>query len=112
MRDRHRLVLVGYALLRMAEKPMHGWELIGLLRDASVEADASVVYRTLRSMEGDELVRSTWEDSPTGPRRRVYVITDRGRESLRVLVDEVRDARTMLDRFLEAASPRELGRVG
>ena len=38
----------------------------------------STLYRTLRQMEKDGFLESTWEPGPTGPARRVYTITDAG----------------------------------
>ena len=42
----------------------------------------STLYRTLRQMEKDGFLESTWEPGPTGPARRVYTITDAGHDWL------------------------------
>jgi DNA-binding PadR family transcriptional regulator len=44
----------------------------------------SVVYRTLREMEGLEWIQSDWEtDQTQGPPRRTYRLTVQGEEALR-----------------------------
>src|SRR3712207_8951967 len=40
------------------------------------------LYRTLRQMEKEGIVESTWETSRGGPARRMYSITDAGRAYL------------------------------
>lgn len=46
------------------------------------EIDAAVVYRTLRTLEDAGCVTSAWQPGAGGPQRRMYQITDVGREHL------------------------------
>ena len=39
----------------------------------------TTLYRTLRQLEKDGLVRSAWEAQARGPARRVYTLTESGR---------------------------------
>ena len=39
----------------------------------------STLYRTLRQLEKDGMLQSSWEPGPTGPARRVYCLTEVGR---------------------------------
>jgi DNA-binding PadR family transcriptional regulator len=72
------------------------------MADAADEctADPGFLYRTLRGFEDEGLVRSSWDTGGTGPARRVYVITDVGREFLHVWAVHLRRVRDRLDRFL------------
>jgi poly-beta-hydroxybutyrate-responsive repressor len=63
-------------------------------------ADPGMLYRTLRQFEEDELVTSSWDTEGHGPARRIYQITDAGREYLEWWVADVRKTRTRLERFL------------
>ena len=45
-------------------------------------SDPGGLYRALRSLEKEKLVRSVWEPSETGPDRRTYEITRAGMEEL------------------------------
>ncbi len=51
------------------------------LTDAQIEGAA--LYRTLRTLEGNGYVTSSWEVEDTGPARRVYSLTKNGIEHLR-----------------------------
>ena len=84
-------------LLLLAEGPSHGYELLEQVRRLGIQgAEPGGLYRYLRSMEKDELVRSWWEPSQAGPARRTYVLTDAGHGALRASVDALRDVRRLL----------------
>lgn len=51
------------------------------LTDAQIER--AVLYRTLRQLEANGYVRSSWEVSEPGPARRVYSLTKDGLQHLR-----------------------------
>lgn len=46
------------------------------------ELNTSTLYRTLRKMEKENLVTSMWEKGGPGPKRRVYEITENGKNEL------------------------------
>ena len=58
------------------------------------------LYRALRRLEEEGLVRSEWDADAPGPARRVYELTDAGRELLAQWVDALARARDRIDRFL------------
>ena len=59
----------------------------------------STLYRTLRQMEKDGFLESTWEPGPTGPARRVYTITDAGHAWLDSSAAMLNAYRETIDRF-------------
>lgn len=70
-------------LLLLAEGTSHGYELLDQLNDLGFDqADPGGLYRCLRAMDEEGLVRSSWEPSTSGPARRTYELTDDGREWL------------------------------
>jgi len=72
-------------LLLIAEaKGLYGYELSQALTELGldVSVEGGRLYRALRHLEREELVESKWELQDTGPARRVYSITTRGRHSL------------------------------
>jgi PadR family transcriptional regulator, regulatory protein PadR len=89
-------------LLQLLKKPAHGYELMEALGAAADEPvpDPGTLYRTLRSLEEDGLVRSAWETGDSGPARRVYELTDQGIEYLHAWAASIRGTRAQLDRFL------------
>ena len=67
-------------LLVLGEAPAHGYDIPALLGPLGLGGtDRGFVYRTLRAMEGDGLVASSWDPSPAGPARRTYSPTAAGR---------------------------------
>ena len=70
-------------LLLLREEPAHGYELIERVGALGVDsADAGGIYRALRRLEEEGLVKSAWEHSAVGPQRRIYQITREGMSEL------------------------------
>jgi DNA-binding PadR family transcriptional regulator len=89
-------------LLLLMEQPDHGYELAVRLRPMhDGEGDPGSVYRALRGLERQGLVRSEWNPSDVGPARRTYYITDDGVAGLDDLADGLRTTRAAVQVFLE-----------
>jgi PadR family transcriptional regulator PadR len=72
-------------LLLLGEGTSHGYELLDQVAALGLDhADPGGLYRCLRAMDEEGLVRSVWQPSTTGPARRTYALTDEGREWLHV----------------------------
>jgi len=72
-------------LLGLNTKPSYGYELISNVQAYGfIEGDAppGMIYRHLRQMEEDNLVQSEWETKEAGAAKRIYTLTDEGREVL------------------------------
>ncbi len=71
--------LVPVILLTLREWNSYGYELMERAAAFGFEAmNPGTLYRTLRQMEKEGIVESTWETSKGGPARRMYSITDAG----------------------------------
>src|SRR5918912_997109 len=89
-------------LLLLAESPAHGYELIDRLRPFGFEmGDPASVYKSLRQMEAEGLVTSSWELSSRGPARRVYALSSDGRDLLEAWARPLEANRAILAVFLE-----------
>jgi len=98
-------------LLVLGEEPTHGYDLPGLLDPLGLgEVDRGFVYRTLRAMEGEGLVASAWDPSPTGPARRTYTVTPAGKAWAGVASGTLREADRHMATWL--ARYRALRRAG
>ena len=76
---RPRNWLVPVILLTLREWNSYGYELMERAAAFGFEAmNPGTLYRTLRQMEKEGVVESTWETSKGGPARRMYSITDAG----------------------------------
>ena len=70
-------------LLLLKESPAHGYDLLERLKAFGFPgSDPGNLYRMLRGLEAEGLVRSAWEPSVAGPQRRSYEITRAGSEAL------------------------------
>jgi len=70
-------------LLLLREDPAHGYDLLERLGSFGFDrSDPGGLYRALRSLEGDGMVRSVWQSSSAGPDRRIYELTRTGMEEL------------------------------
>ena len=89
-------------LLQLVKKPAHGYELMETLGGEADDPapDPGTLYRTLRTLEEDGLVRSAWDTGDPGPARRVYQLTDQGVDYLHAWAVSIRATRMQLDRFL------------
>jgi poly-beta-hydroxybutyrate-responsive repressor len=108
-------------LLLLGEHPAHGYELVESLGCFGFDgSDPGGVYRTLRGLEGEGLVSSSWHHSSAGPYRRVYELTAAGTRALAQEADDVAHAEAILTDFLDryrhllasAADGNGNGRVG
>jgi PadR family transcriptional regulator PadR len=99
-------------LLLLEEQPAHGYELLDHLPDMleGERVDLGNLYRILRSLEDEGLVRSSWDASTPGPAKRRYEITSEGRRVLMTWVEALEDARTRIGRFLERFAEAREGR--
>jgi PadR family transcriptional regulator, regulatory protein PadR len=89
-------------LLLLREQPDHGYELAARLRPMhDGEGDAGGVYRALRGMEKQGLVRSEWHTSDVGPAKRTYFVTPDGVSFLDELADSLCHTHQILHVFLD-----------
>ena len=97
-------------LLLLRERPAHGYELLEALPELlpGQRVDMGNLYRALRRLEDEGLVRSEWDAAAPGPARRVYELTDAGRELLGQWADALGRARDRIDRFLTRHDGREV----
>ncbi|MCX6087665.1 MAG: PadR family transcriptional regulator [Caldiserica bacterium] len=73
-------------LFSLLNKPSHGYALLDEIKETGIEAveiPYGVLYRSLRLMEMDGLVKSEWHVEETGPSRRIYNITEKGKDYLK-----------------------------
>jgi len=92
-------------LLLLREQPAHGYDLLERLRRLGFERhDPGRLYRALRTLETDGLVRSAWESSDSGPDRRIYELTRPGMEALHDAAQSLVTTNVILNVFLSRYS--------
>jgi poly-beta-hydroxybutyrate-responsive repressor len=104
-------------LLLLRERSDHGYDLVVRLAPLGLgEGEAASVYRALRELEREQLVRSRWQPSTAGPLRRTYELTTAGVAALASWVRALEQTRAELDYFLYRyevlVAPRDWSRPG
>ncbi len=101
-----------FLLLFISQKPSHGYELMDELEKFGFKIyipDQTTVYKVLRSMEEMGLVTSAWDMEGAGPARRVYRVTDKGKEFLDSSVAQIREEEEIYKKFLDTYKKIEKG---
>ena len=74
-----------FLLIELLRAPSYGYDLIRRLGDYGFRRatnEPTVVYKVLRSLEDAGSIQSQWSTEGSGPARRYYEITEKGREVL------------------------------
>nr|MBA2600100.1 helix-turn-helix transcriptional regulator [Actinomycetota bacterium] len=88
-------------LLLIAERSSHGYDLLERLQALGLKnADPGGLYRALRAMEQENLMRSVWQTSEIGPARRTYELTDEGRDWLHAWAGTLRETSRVVEDYL------------
>ncbi len=98
----HKDLRTAWLLLLLRNGASYGYELRRELAAREMKLDPAVMYRSLRDMEQSGLICSHWMRSEAGPRRRVYDITEAGRDELARVAATLAVARDALTAFLVA----------
>ena len=94
-------------LLLLRERAVHGYELLEQLPELTGErVDMGNLYRFLRLLEAEAIVRSDWDDEAPGPSKRIYELTGEGRALLDEWADALRGAQSRIDDFLKRFGER------
>jgi DNA-binding PadR family transcriptional regulator len=83
---------------------MHGYDLLDQVPQLTGDdrgVDLGNLYRVLRALEEDGLVRSEWHAEIPGPAKRVYELTPGGAEVLDRWAEALTRTRAEIDGFLE-----------
>ncbi len=92
--------LVPILLLMLRQWSSYGYELMEKMSTFGLAAmNPGTFYRTLRQMEKDGMVSSSWDTSEGGPARRVYSITDAGEAYLNYWAESLDQYQRMMDTF-------------
>jgi PadR family transcriptional regulator, regulatory protein PadR len=86
----------------LADEERYGFDLVrGLAEMDGMVTSEGTIYPLLSRLRRDGLVESTWQESPSGPPRRYYRLTEAGRAALETFRLEWRRFRDAVDHFVE-----------
>lgn len=90
-------------LTLLFDKTDHGYSLIEDLEDYGFNKDelsVSTLYRNLRKMEKENLVSSSWKEGHSGPKKRVYTITETGKENLSDYINFIKYRKSLMENLI------------
>ena len=103
--DRPPRFLKPFLLLLLLQQDSHGYELFDKLKGMGLDyvtQDAAYVYKKLRIMEKEGLIKSSWDTEGIGPAKRIYRITPAGEKHLASWEEPLEKLKSSLDIFLKA----------
>lgn len=101
--------LASWLLLLLRNWSGHGYQLIQTLTAMGLGlVDPATVYRTLRQLENEGLIESSWDPQSSGPARRMYTLTDAGSAYLGLWARQLEQYQTVLGRFFDVYSNHAL----
>jgi len=101
--------MVPVLLLMLREWNSYGYELMERMAAFGLAAmNPGTVYRTLRQMEKDGIVSSSWDTSEAGPARRRYAITEAGEAYLKFWADSLEQYQKMMNTFFRLYTSQPL----
>src|SRR5438874_9016084 len=107
--------LVPVVLLMLREWSSYGYELMEKMAAFGLNTmNAGTFYRTLRQMEKDGIVSSSWSTSEAGPARRVYSITAAGEAYLKFWAESLHQYQKIMSTFFRlyaGPSPQKKERI-
>lgn len=96
--DWTRVTLPLAVLMSLEGEAGHGYLLLERIRTTGYSAiTGSTLYPLLARFEEKGWVQHRWEHAASGPARKIFSVTDAGRQQIDVLLDEWERVRTMLD---------------
>jgi DNA-binding PadR family transcriptional regulator len=97
-------------LALLSQAPTHGYDLLQRMADLDMFSggapDPTGLYRTLRDMEDEGLVRSAWETGDSGPAKRRYELTADGVACLVRWADTLQRYHAQIDGLLALMIPK------
>lgn len=92
-------------LALLAETPRYGGAVVESLQAAGLEVSTGTIYPILTRLKKAELVQTHWEESPFGPPRKFYTLTDDGQRELVELAEAWRTLNRSIDALLATSAP-------
>ncbi len=91
-------------LLGLYSSPSYGYELINTMQSYGFiegAAPPGMIYRHLRQMEKDNMVKSEWETKDAGAAKRIYTISNEGKEVLQLWIQLMEGKKLKLNNFIQ-----------
>jgi len=84
----------------ISEQECYGYHIVDSLKKNSVMISEGTIYPILSRLKEEQAISYRWEESTRGPPRKYYLLTEKGKELLDLLIAEWRSINQGLDRIL------------
>jgi PadR family transcriptional regulator PadR len=85
---------------------LYGYDINKNLATQGIDVDLSRLYGVLNSMRKEGLLQDRWEKSSSGPRKKMYGITEKGREKLtEILLEAIDTVHSFYGDYLRSLLP-------
>lgn len=105
MIDRSQLMrgtLEGCIVKIISEEETYGYEIVSRLQEYGFyDVKEGTIYPILVRLEKKKIISSIYKESPLGPKRKYYFLTDVGKEFLKEFVTVWNDVKMAVDRVLK-----------
>ncbi|MFT9493951.1 PadR family transcriptional regulator [Anaerosolibacter sp.] len=105
MIDRSQLMrgtLEGCIVKIISMEETYGYEIVSRLQDYGFDdVKEGTIYPILVRLEKKKIISSTYKESPLGPKRKYYFLTDIGKEFLRKFEVAWNDVKNSVDKIME-----------
>lgn len=80
-----------FVLLELMKGPTYGLQILNNLKENMPMCclDSAAIYRALNTLEKSECITSRWDTEDSGAAKKVYTITDKGREEMRLFYEDI-----------------------
>ncbi len=94
-----------FLILRVVyEKSTHGYEIIRKIEEISQgrhKIKSGTMYTTLRRMEQEEFLNSSWQKNKDGPDKRIYKVTKKGEGYLKKWLEILIERKKMMNKMIK-----------
>jgi len=94
-----------FLILRVVyEKSTYGYEITKKIEEISKgrhKIKSGTMYTTLRRMEQEGLLNSSWQKSKDGPDKRTYRVTKKGERYLKKWLESIIERKKMIDKMVK-----------
>ncbi|WP_096186477.1 PadR family transcriptional regulator [Evansella halocellulosilytica] len=94
-------ILEGCILAIISRQTVYGYELSVKLHDYGIEVSEGSIYPILLRLQKDKLIQGEMKKSPSGPNRKYYTLTEKGKKSLNEFKGNWDALKTPVDQLLD-----------
>ncbi len=102
-KKKHGRHAAAFILISIAQEPNHGLGILNKMNENVPQnrLDTAVIYRSLKELESEGFITSSWAESGSGPQKKVYSITSEGYERLDLFKEDIEESLSNLQLFLK-----------